>query len=87
MLRQILMLMALLSGLAALCAPEQAHAAQQHASQVEAGETLDGDADPAIYVTAFSQSASRDVAPASRPVAAFEPKLANVRVGVDRARE
>tara|TARA_B100000989_G_C19135498_1_gene301154 strand:- start:143 stop:457 length:315 start_codon:yes stop_codon:yes gene_type:complete len=89
MLRQILMLMALLSGLTALCAPEQALASQDQASQLEMGEAQHGEAEKAAFAADFDpvlprSRAVRTVSLAPVPQLATAPRVA---IGVDRARE
>ena len=82
------MLMALLSGLTALCAPEQALAAQDHASQVEAGSSADSDVQTPAYGVAFGLPNAPIKAETPRSGAFSSPVAApRVAIGVDRARE
>jgi len=89
MLRQIFMLMALLSGFSALCAPEQALAAQEQASQVEAGNALDGDVPSVSYVDAFGAPHAPLVRYAKPQIAlsAASAHAPCVALRVDRSRE
>ena len=89
MLRQILMLMALLSGLSALCAPEQALAHDHGTSQVEAGEAPGGEQELASFAEIFGPVPTIAGA-AKTPVAivAIESLDApRVVIGVDRSRQ
>ena len=88
MLRKLLMLMALLSGLTAMYAPERALAAQDVSSQVEAGEELRSEVETGGYAVDFEAAVAARAQPLD-PLQASEPRIIAVPVliGVDRARE
>lgn len=83
------MLMALLSGLTALCAPDQALASQNQASQVEVGEAQGSDAEPASYAMVFGPSWSMPSIASAPLMQRVDVAIAaaGVIIGVDRTRE
>lgn len=83
------MLMALLSGLTALCAPEQAHGHEQRTSQVEAGEATGGEQELASYAEIFGPVPTIADA-AAKPFAIIATdaiETPRVAIRIDRSRE
>jgi hypothetical protein len=90
MLRKLLTLAAVLTGLAAIAAPAEARiAAVEHVRIAASGEQVaQGQAQAPAYVAGpLNAAIARDSASLASPRIAFELAVPTVRTGIDRARE